>query len=179
MIRQHIPRRNNMKALSTLLIASAIGLVAIPAATADDYDKMTKITVNEPVRLPTMTLQPGNYSLRLLEATGNRHVVQVRDENGKGIGLILALPNYRMIAKDRTVLQYWETPPGQPRAVRAWFFPGDNVGQEFVYPPSEAAEIAGYTGGLLPDISTDLTTDVEDFNESNSQPSGTVSVAAL
>jgi hypothetical protein len=58
-----------MKALSALLVTSAIGLVVIPAAKADDYDKMTKITVNEPVRLPTMTLQPGNYSLRLLEAT--------------------------------------------------------------------------------------------------------------
>ena len=169
-----------MKTLSTLLISSAMGLVAISAAKADSYDKMTKITVNEPVRLPTMTLQPGNYSLRLLEATGNRHVVQVRDENGKGLGLILALPNYRMVAKDSTVLQYWETPPGQPRAVRAWFFPGDNVGQEFVYPQSEAAEIAAYTGGLLPDISVDLTTTVvDDSNESNSQPSGTVSVAEL
>src|SRR5277367_5089413 len=142
-----------MKALSALLVASTIGLVVIPAAKADDYDKMTKITVNEPVRLPTMTLQPGNYSLRLLEATGNRHVVEVRDENGKGLGLILALPNYRLVPKDRTVISYWETPPGQPRAMRAWFFPGDNYGQEFIYPKEEGSQIAGYTGGLLPDAS--------------------------
>jgi LPXTG-motif cell wall-anchored protein len=164
-----------MKALSALLVTAAIGLVAIPAAKADDYDKMTKITVNEPVRLPTMTLQPGNYSLRLLEATGNRHVVQVRDENGKGLGLILALPNYRLVPKDKTILQYWETPPGQPRAIRAWFFPGDNVGQEFIYPKSEASQIAGYTGGILLDTSTDLkTAKVENFDESNSQPPTTV-----
>jgi len=110
-----------MKALSSLMVASAIALVAIPAAKADDYDKNTKITVNEPVRLPTMTLQPGNYSLRLIEAAGNRHVVKVTDENGKGLGLILALPNYRLVPKDKTVLTYWETPPGQARAVRAWF----------------------------------------------------------
>ena len=164
-----------MKALSTLLVTSVIGLVAIPAAKADDYDKMTKITVNEPVRLPTLTLQPGNYSLRLLEATGNRHVVQVRDENGKGIGLILALPNYRLVPKDKTVIQYWETPPGQARAMRAWFFPGDNFGQEFIYPKSEASQIAGYTGGTVPDASADLkTAKVENFDESNSQPPTTV-----
>jgi len=168
-----------VKVLSALLITSAIGLVAIPAAKADDYDKMTKITVNEPVRLPTMTLQPGNYSLRLLEATGNRHVVQVRDENGKGIGLILALPNYRLVPKDKTVIQYWETPPGQPRAMRAWFFPGDNFGQEFIYPKSESTEIAGYTGGTLPDTGADLkTAKVENFDESNSQPPTTVSAVA-
>ncbi len=167
-----------MKALSALLITSAIGLVAIPAAKADDYDKMTKITVNEPVRLPTMTLQPGNYSLRLLEATANRHVVQVRDENGKGIGLILALPNYRLVPKGKTVLQYWETPAGQPKALRAWFFPGDNYGQEFIYPKSEASQIAGYTGGTLPDNSSDLkTAKVENFDESNTEPPTTVAEA--
>jgi hypothetical protein len=164
-----------VKALSALLITSAIGLVAIPAAKADDYDKMTKITVNEPVRLPTMTLQPGNYSLRLLEATANRHVVQVRDENGKGLGLILALPNYRLVPKGKTVLQYWETPPGQARALRAWFVPGDNYGQEFIYPKSEASQIAGYTGGTLPDNTSDLkTAKVENFDESNTQPPTTV-----
>jgi len=167
-----------VKALSALLITSAIGLVAIPAAKADDYDKMTKITVNETVRLPTMTLQPGNYSLRLLEATANRHVVQVRDENGKGLGLILALPNYRLVPRGKTVLQYWETPAGQPKALRAWFFPGDNYGQEFIYPKSEASQIAGYTGGTLPDNSADLkTAKVENFDETNSQAPTTVAEA--
>jgi LPXTG-motif cell wall-anchored protein len=167
-----------MKALSTLLVASAIGLVVIPAAKADDYDKNTKITVNEPVRLPTMTLQPGTYSLRLIEATGNRHVVKVTDENGKGLGLILALPNYRVVPKDKTVLTYWETPPGQPRAIRSWFFPGDNFGQEFIYPKDEAAQIASYTGGTLPDASADLkTAQVQNFDESNSTPPTTVAAA--
>ena len=167
-----------MKAISTLIVASAIGLVAIPSAKADDYDKNTKITVNEPVRLPTMTLQPGNYSLRLIDATGNRHVVKVTDENGKGLGLILAMPNYRLVPKDRTVLTYWETPPGQPRAVRAWFFPGDNFGQEFIYPKNEAAQIASYTGGTLPDAHSDLkTAQVQNFDESNSTPPATVAAA--
>lgn len=163
-----------MKALNALLVTSVIGLIAIPAAKADDWDKNTKITVNEPVRLPTMVLQPGNYSLRLLEDAGNRHVVQVRDENGKGLGIILALPNYRLVPKGKTVLEYWETPPGQPRAIRAWFFPGDNFGQEFIYPKSEARQIAGYTGGTVPDNSSDLkTAKVENFDESNSTPPST------
>jgi len=166
-----------MKALSALLVTATIGLVAIPAAKADDYDKMTKITVNEPVRLPTMTLQPGNYSLRLLEATGNRHVVQVRDENGKGLGLILALPNYRLVPRGKTVLQYWETAPGQPRALRAWFFPGDQFGQEFVFPKSEASQIAGYTGPTLAGDGDLKTAKVENFDESNTQPPTTISDA--
>ena len=112
-------------------------------------------------------LQPANQKIPLTEGSNSNTIPdrsvaardektisisgRVSDENGKGLGLILALPNYRLVPKGKTVLQYWETPPGQPRAMRAWFFPGDNVGQEFIYPKSEASQIAGYTGGTLPD----------------------------
>jgi hypothetical protein len=87
------------------------------------------------------------------------------------------MPNYRLVPKGKTVLQYWETTPGQPRAIRAWFFPGDNVGQEFIFPKSEASQIAGYTGGTLPDSGDLKTAKVENFDESNTQPPATVSDA--
>ena len=136
-----------MRVLSALLVTSAIGLVAIPAAKADDYDKMTKITVNEPVRLPTMTLQPGNYSLRLLEATANRHVVQVRDENGKGLGLILALPNYRLVPKGKTVFNTGRRLPASPvrcahGSSRATIRPGIHLSQVRSQPRSRAIPVA-------------------------------------
>jgi LPXTG-motif cell wall-anchored protein len=38
-------------------------------------------------------------------------------------------------------LTFWETPAGQPKAVRAWFYPGDNFGQEFAYKRERATEI--------------------------------------
>jgi len=164
-----------MKLLSATLIAAAIGIVATPAIQAGEYDKFTKITVNEPVRLPSLVLQPGNYSLKLLDATGNRHVVEVQDENGKGMAIILALPNYRLVPKDKTVITYWESPAGQPRPIRAWFFPGDNFGQEFAYPKSEATTIAAYTHTQVPTVadstaSADLkSTKVTDFDEANSK----------
>ena len=47
---------------------------------------------------------------------------------------ILAIPNYRLQPTGKTVFTFWETPPGQPKALRAWFYPGDNFGQEFAYP---------------------------------------------
>ena len=151
-----------MKVLSTLAAAAVASILLMPAAKADDYDKFTKITVNDTVRLPNMTLQPGNYSLRLLDATGNRHVVQVRDENGRGLGFILALPNYRLVPRDKTVITYWETPPGQPKALRAWFYPGDNFGQEFAYPKAMAVQIAKETHQQVPttyaEKESDLTT---------------------
>jgi hypothetical protein len=37
-------------------------------------------------------------------------------------------------------------PGDSPEALRAWFYPGNTVGQEFVYPRSRAKEIARRTG---------------------------------
>jgi len=163
-----------MKVFSTIMVATALAFVAAPHAKADDYDKFTKITVNEPVQLPKLVLQPGNYTLKLMEASGNRHVVQVADEKGKNLAIILALPNYRLVPRGKTTLQYWETPAGQPHAIRAWFFPGDNFGQEFAYPKSEADKIAAYNHAKVPtiaDSASDLkTAKVEDFDDTNSKP---------
>jgi outer membrane biosynthesis protein TonB len=36
----------------------------------------------------------------------------------------------------------WETPAGQPAALRAWFYPGDNFGQEFAYSKEKWAQMA-------------------------------------
>jgi LPXTG-motif cell wall-anchored protein len=52
------------------------------------------------------------------------------------ITTILAIPNYRLQPTGKSAFMFWETPAGQPRALRAWFYPGDNFGQEFAYPRS-------------------------------------------
>jgi len=39
-----------------------------------------------------------------------------------------------METPDRAILQLEEQPSGQPEALKAWFYPGDNTGIEFVYP---------------------------------------------
>jgi len=60
---------------------------------------------------------------------------------------VLALPNLRLTPTDKTAFQWWETPRGNPRALRAWFYPGDSFGHEFVYPKGLAVRIARDTGG--------------------------------
>jgi len=142
-----------MKVLSALLVATAAGFLATSSVQAGEWDKMTKISIAEPVRLPTITLQPGNYRLKLMESAANRHIVEVEDENGKGLAIILAIPNYRLQPTGKTAFQFWETPAGETKAIRAWFYPGDNFGQEFAYPKSEAAAIAAYTHTDVPSVS--------------------------
>jgi hypothetical protein len=55
---------------------------------------------------------------------------------------ILAIPNYRLKATDKTVITFTERPAGEPEALRAWFYPGRNWGEEFVYPKARAVVLA-------------------------------------
>jgi hypothetical protein len=51
---------------------------------------------------------------------------------------ILAIPNYRLKVTDKTVVTFTERPAGEPEALRAWFYPGRQWGEEFVYPKARA-----------------------------------------
>jgi len=117
---------------------------------ASDYDKRTVVTFNEPVMIagvPVVTLEPGQYVIRLVNHDHSRNIVQVFNEReDKLFTTVLAIPNYRLFPKDKTTFGFWETPRGNPIALRAWFAPGDNWGQEFVYPKGLAAKMARDTG---------------------------------
>jgi len=127
------------------------GLVLTPAAMADQWNKKTYITINEAVQVPGKVLQPGRYVMKLVDSPSNRHIVQIyNDREDQLQTTVLAIPNYRMQPTGKTEFQWWETPAGHPKALRAWFYPGDNFGQEFAYPKTEAMAIAASTKENVP-----------------------------
>lgn len=119
------------------------GFLLTPQAKADTWDKKTVIKLEEPLIAGNVVLQPGTYVWKLLDSQSDRHVVQIFNKNENHIyTTILALPNYRLRPTGHTRFAFWETPDGVPKAVRAWFYPGDNFGQEFVYPKRLIAQLA-------------------------------------
>jgi hypothetical protein len=128
-----------------------LGAALAPSVRADEWNKRTVLTVNEPIQVPGQTLQPGKYVMRLMDSPSNRHIVQIYNDTEQHlITTILAIPNYRLALTGKTQFTFWETPPGQPKALRAWFYPGDNYGQEFAYPKSEAVSIAANAHTSVP-----------------------------
>jgi hypothetical protein len=99
------------------------------------------------VEAPGRVLPAGTYVFKLLDSPADRHVVQIfnKDET-KPIAEVLAIPDERLQPKGKTVITFDERPGNSPEALRAWFYPGNTVGQEFVYPRSRAKEIARRTG---------------------------------
>jgi hypothetical protein len=128
-----------------------LGTSFVPRAHADAWDKMTIVTVNERIIAGNKVLDPGTYVWKLLDSQSNRHVVQIFDQDQKHLEeTFLAIPNYRLRPDGNTQFAFWETPAGVPKAVRAWFYPGDNFGQEFPYPKKLIAQLASAAPVPLP-----------------------------
>jgi len=143
-------RLNLVAAVSCLGIAS----LCVTPAMADTWNKKTVITIGEAVQVPGAILQPGKYVMKLLDSQSDRHIVQIFNETEDKLQTtILAIPNYRLQPTGDTAFQWWETPAGQPKALRAWFYPGDNFGQEFAYPKNTAMQIARSTSQSVPSVS--------------------------
>jgi len=129
-----------------------LGLALAPKVKADAYDDKTVITFSGPVEIPGVHLKgwgvlpAGTYVFKLVDSQSDRHIVQIFSEDEKTVyATILAIPNYRLKATGKTVITFRERPAGQPEALRAWFYPGKNWGEEFVYPKAVAIEIAKST----------------------------------
>ena len=137
----------NRLQLSTALFAAVLcTTVAVPQVRADEWNKKTIVKISEPVEVPGTVLQPGTYVFKLVDLQAERHIVTVQNEDqNKTFATVIAIPNYRLEPKDKSTFLFWETPAGQPRAIRAWFYPGDNFGQEFAYPKERATQISQVT----------------------------------
>jgi len=104
-------------------------------AKADQWDKKTILTINQPIQVRDTYLEPGTYVFKLLDSDSDRHVVQIfNQDQSRIINTVMAINNSRMTPRGHSTFEFWETPPGTARAMRAWFYPGDTYGQEFPYP---------------------------------------------
>jgi len=133
-----------LKRLAFIFFCAA--LIAVAPAIADQWDKKTTVTFSRPVELPGIVLPAGTYVFKLLDSASDRHIVQVFNREETHLyTTVLALPNYRLEPASETVLRFEERKRDKPEAIRAWFYPADNFGQEFVYPKKRALELAEAT----------------------------------
>ena len=140
------------KAAPTILGMAVLGVAFSPSAKADEWDKKTTITFSGPVEIPGVHLRgygvlpAGTYVFKVLDSKSDRHIVQIFSKDELTIyATILAIPNLRLKATDKTVITFRERPAGQPEALRAWFYPGKEWGEEFVYPKARALVLAKET----------------------------------
>jgi hypothetical protein len=158
-----------LRTVSTAVFSLALmGAVFSPAAKADEWNRKTVMTFSGPVEIPGVHLKgwgvlpAGTYVFKILDSQSDRHIVQIFNQDQTVVyATILAIPNYRLKATDKTVVTFRERPAGMPEALRAWFYPGRNWGEEFVYPRAKAVELAKTTNETVLATTADLPVEVE------------------
>ncbi len=140
---------SQFKTVAVIFCLSLVAVAFLPSVKADEWNRKTIVTFSAPVEVPgvgAQTLPAGTYVFKILDSASDRHIVQIFNEAQDHVyTTILAIPNYRLKATDKTVVTFGERAAGQPEAIRAWFYPGRQWGEEFVYPKYRAVELAKVT----------------------------------
>ena len=140
---------NRFRVVAMVFCLALVALTVLPSAKAEQWNRKTTVTFNEPVEVPGVGLHllpAGTYVFTILSPLPYRHIVQISNVAEDHVfTTILAIPNVRYRATGKTVMTFKERAEGQPEAIRAWFYPGNEWGEEFVYPKSRAIELAKVT----------------------------------
>jgi len=133
-----------MRPIRTFGFALAIATLVAVGARADENDRLTYLTFSGPVQLPGVTLAAGTYTFKLADLSGSKHVVHVmtKEDSPKLITTLMTIPNERLDPVKDTYIMFQERPAGMPQAMKAWFYPGRSIGEEFIYPKQQAVAIA-------------------------------------
>ena len=168
---------NLFKTVTTVSCMALMGAILAPSARADAWNRKTVITFSGPVEIPGVHLRgwgvlpAGTYVFKILDSQSNRHIVQIFSKDETTVyATILAIPNYRLRATDKTVVTFRERPAGQPEALRAWFYPGRNWGEEFVYPKAQAVALAKETNTPVLFIAAEIPMEVAEPIKSADEP---------
>jgi hypothetical protein len=142
-----------MKRVTSIAAAWVAAVILAVGANvgAQDFNtqERTFLTFSNSVELPGMTLPAGTYTFRLAD-TQSRSIVQVLSQDEKEVhGQFLFVPAERQTVTGETVITFRETREGATPAVQYWYYPGEKIGKEFIYPKDQAMKIATRTGATV------------------------------
>jgi len=134
-----------MRVFKSLSLLGALGLllflVGKPASA--DTSWRSPLTLGEPTEIPGMVLEPGKYTVKVVNTKETRMVVQfLNADETKVFATVMGIPNYRVESKGHGEFSYFQRAEGLPQALKTWFYPANNFGVEFVYPKAEAVKLA-------------------------------------
>ncbi len=141
---------------AAVMAAGLTLMCAVPVFAQATADQKTQFTFSEPVMVPGTTLQPGQYTFRLVDQKTTQQLVQIVDASGKVIVTTPTVPlkrNATNVTGDG-LLRFNPTDRSGPVALKGWFYPGMMYGHEFVYPDAEARQIAQRTKTIV--LSSDM-----------------------
>jgi hypothetical protein len=117
-----------------------------PAASTANF------TLSSPSRIPGSTLEPGSYSIHVVNRLSDRVILTVDGADGGARATFLGIPNSRIERPSSSGPVRWANPVEGVEYLKGWYFPGFASVVEFVYPKAEAVAIATANPAKVPAI---------------------------
>ena len=139
----------------SLLMSPVIATVPSAAAQKPNYVLVSApLLLDAKTTVPGHVLDPGNYSIRILDHLKDRYILRVDDNSGRALATFIGLHNpefdpFVTLHHQGPIL--WTSAPKGSAAIRGFSFPGGNT-LEFVYPKAEAVAIAKLNTYSVPAI---------------------------
>jgi hypothetical protein len=167
------PKWNRVSGAATAILCAAMLFAGLePRVNASESDKKTIVTFSAPVEIPGKALPAGTYVFKVLDTAGSRNFVQVFDKDEKQLyATIMGIPDYRLKPSDKPVITFEERASDAPEAIKAFFYPGDDYGVQFVYPHDKAVQVAKRTNQNVLSMGNDMAKHITAPAKSANSPS--------
>ena len=133
---------NIRKAFITLVLLITFAIL-LPSARAGVYDQATKLTFNQPVKIPGRILPAGTYWFVLANTPGSRNIVNIYGSDRSTLyATILTINTESLTIGNEIIVTFAEREPMQPETLVSWRYPGESSGHQFVYPVREQRALA-------------------------------------
>ena len=163
---------NSIRKVALACMTAAMVTISANAGAQGPANQDTFFTFSQAVELPETTLPAGTYFFQLMDSPSNRHIVKVMSQDRTKLhATLMAIPYYSTDRpSDEPQVRFLEVPAAQgvaaSNAIKIWFYPGNTVGHEFIWPRDKAMAMARATGQTV------LTTKTEDANSDLSRVNG-------
>ena len=151
----------SIRKVALACMTAAMVTISVNAGAQGPANQDTFFTFSQAVELPKTTLPAGTYFFQLADSPSNRHIVKVMSKDRKEIfATLMAIPYYSNDRpSDDPQVRFMETPAANgvaaSNAIKIWFYPGNSVGHEFIWPRDKAIQLAKATGVSVLTTKTD------------------------
>src|SRR5688572_14085560 len=151
----------SIRKVALACMTAAMVTMSVNAGAQGPRNQDTFFTFSQAVELPKTTLPAGTYFFQLMDSPSNRHIVKVMSQDRKQLhATLMAIPYYSNDRPtDEPQVRFLETPAANgvaaSNAIKIWFYPGNTVGHEFIWPRDKAMQLARATSQSVLTTKTD------------------------
>jgi hypothetical protein len=127
-----------------ILALAFLAPLSLFAASGDGLS--SQFNVSEPTLIPGTTLQPGNYSIKIVDHLQDRYLVNVNGMDSKSHALFIAVPSKSIRKAGHPGAISWNSAANGKTALRGFDFGKSGTTLEFVYPKDDAVSLATANG---------------------------------